>query len=202
MIRINLLPHRQMRRAEKQREFGLMCVLVSVASASVLFTWWSYVSSKIDLQMQRNQRLETQIGYLDKEIAAISGLKDQIQHVMERKQIVEDLQSDRNQAVLVLDELARQLPEGTYLKSIKQQGDLIELRGVADTNARVANLVHNLGQSVLLQNPNLVEIKANDSQASVRQFEFVLKVTLKQADKTGEQGKHAVTPVVTSPIQG
>ena len=179
MIRVNLLPHRQMRRAEKQREFGLMCVLVAVTAASVLFTCWTYIVSKIELQEQRNQRLETQIGYLDKEIAAIAGLKEQIQHVMDRKQIVENLQTDRNQAVMVLNELAAQLPEGTYLKSIKQQGDLIELKGVADTNARVASLVHNLGQSSMLQNPNLVEIKANDNSHGIRQFEFVLKITLK-----------------------
>lgn len=198
MIRINLLPHRQMRRAEKQREFGLMCVLVAVAAASLLFSLWTYVNSKINWQMQRNQRLQTEIAALDKEIAAISGLKTQIQHVLDRKQIVENLQSDRNQAVIVLDELARQLPEGTVLKSIHQQADLIELKGVADTNARVASLVHNLGESPFLQNPNLVEIKANESavnespanrspdhesRSTVRQFEFVIKVSLKSPEK-------------------
>lgn len=197
MIRVNLLPHRQMRRAEKQREFGLMCVLVTVAAASVLFTCWTYVVSKIELQEQRNMRLETQIGYLDKEISAIAGLKVQIQHVMDRKQIVENLQTDRNQAVMVLDELARQLPEGTFLKSIKQQGDLIELKGVADTNARVASLVHNLGLSSMLQNPNLVEIKATDTLHGLRQFEFVLKITLK-LDKPVTSDKSAANPAANA----
>ncbi|HEY0907664.1 MAG TPA: PilN domain-containing protein, partial [Methylophilus sp.] len=129
-----------------------------------------------------NQRLTQEIAQLDKEIADISGLKAQIQHVMERKNIVEGLQSDRNQAVLLLDELARQLPEGIFLTSVRQANAEVELKGVADTNTRVATLVHNLSQSAIVQNPNLVEIKANNSQPERKLFEFVLKVSLKQLE--------------------
>ncbi len=185
MIKINLLPHRQIRRAERQREFGLMAALVAVLMAAILFVSWSYIKSRIEDQQSRNQRLQDEITRLDSEIVAITGLKDQIKRVLERKQIVEGLQSDRNQAVSVLDELARQLPEGVTLKSIKQNGNEIDLRGVADTNARVATLVHNLSASALMQNPNLVEIKANNSQPELKQYEFVLKVSLKQ-DKPEE----------------
>lgn len=185
MIKINLLPHRQIRRAEKQREFGLMAALVAVLMAAILFVSWSYIKSRIEDQQSRNQRLQDEITRLDSEIVAITGLKDQIKRVLERKQIVEGLQSDRNQAVSVLDELARQLPEGVTLKSIKQNGNEIDLRGVADTNARVATLVRNLSASVLMQSPNLVEIKANNSQPELKQYEFVLKVSLKQ-DKPDE----------------
>lgn len=185
MIKINLLPHRQIRRAEKQREFGLMAALVAVLMAAILFVSWSYIKSRIEDQQSRNQRLQDEITRLDSEIVAITGLKDQIKRVLERKQIVEGLQSDRNQAVSVLDELAQQLPEGVTLKSIKQNGNEIDLRGVADTNARVATLVRNLSASVLMQSPNLVEIKANNSQPELKQYEFVLKVSLKQ-DKPDE----------------
>lgn len=185
MIKINLLPHRQIRRAERQREFGLMAVLVAVVMATILFVSWSYIKSRIENQQARNQRLQDEITRLDSEIVAITGLKDQIKRVLERKQIVEGLQSDRNQAVSVLDELARQLPEGVTLKSIKQNGNEIDLRGVADTNARVATLVHNLSASALMQSPNLVEIKANNSLPELKQYEFVLKVSLKQ-DKPDE----------------
>lgn len=195
MIRINLLPHRQIRRAERQREFELMCVLVMVAAASFLFMGWSIITAKVEGQQARNTQLQTQIGYLDKEIAAIGGLKEQIQRVLARKQIVENLQHDRNQAVSVLDELARVLPEGMHLKSIQQQGDDIELSGVADTNARIATLVHSLGQSSLLQNPNLVEIKASDPQPNVHQFEFVLKVALKHEITDVHQAPHGQAPV-------
>lgn len=182
MIKINLLPHRQIRRAERQREFGLLAALVAVGAAAVLFLGWSYIKANIQQQQARNQRLTQEIAQLDKEIADISGLKAQIQHVMERKSIVEGLQSDRNQAVLLLDELARQLPEGIFLTSVRQANAEVELKGVADTNTRVATLVHNLSQSAIVQNPNLVEIKANNSQPERKLFEFVLKVSLKQLE--------------------
>lgn len=195
MIKINLLPHRQIRRAERQREFGLMAVLVAVVMATVLFVSWSYLKARIENQQGRNQRLQDEITRLDSEIVAITGLKEQIKRVLERKQIVEGLQSDRNQAVSVLDELARQLPEGVTLKSIKQSGNEIDLHGVADTNARVATLVHNLSASALMQNPNLVEIKANNSQPEVKHYEFVLKVSLKQ-DKPDEAPVSPATAAV------
>ncbi|MDP8566420.1 PilN domain-containing protein [Methylophilus aquaticus] len=194
MIKINLLPHRQIRRAERQREFGLMAALVAVVMAAILFVSWSYIKSRIEDQQSRNQRLQDEITRLDSEIVAITGLKDQIKRVLERKQIVEGLQSGRNQAVSVLDELARQLPEGVTLKSIKQSGNEIDLRGVADTNARVATLVHNLSSSMVMQSPNLVEIKANNSQPERKQFEFVLKVMLKQ-DKPDEAPASAAAAV-------
>jgi len=180
MIKVNLLPHRQIRRAERQREFGLMAALVGVAAAAILFVSWSYIHSKIQAQQARNQRLQDEMLRLDSEIANIGKLKDQIKHVLERKQIVEGLQSDRNQAVLILDELARQLPEGVTLKSVKQLEDEIELKGMADTNARVATLVHNLAGSSIMHSPNLVEIKAITNAQSVKEYEFILRVTLKR----------------------
>lgn len=180
MIKVNLLPHRQIRRAERQREFGLMASLVAVAAAAILFVSWSYIHNKIQAQQARNQRLQDEMLRLDKEIAVIGTLKEQIKHVLERKQIVEGLQSDRNQAVLILDELARQLPEGAFLKSVKQLGDEIELKGVADTNARIATLVHNLSDSTIMHSPNLVEIKANTNTLGVKEYGFVLRVSLKR----------------------
>lgn len=195
MIKVNLLPHRQIRRAERQREFGLMASLVAVAMAAILFLSWTYINAQIKAQQARNQRLQDEMLLLDKEIAVIGNLKEQIQHVLERKQIVEGLQSDRNQAVQILDELARQLPEGVYLKSIKQLQDEIELKGVADTNARIAGLVHNLSSSALLHSPNLVEIKATTNQQEQKQYEFVLKVSLRQEATTDTP----VKPVSVSP---
>jgi type IV pilus assembly protein PilN len=193
MIKVNLLPHRQIRRAERQREFGLMASLVAIAAAAILFVSWSYVGAQMRSQQERNQRLQDEMVRLDKEIAVIVTLKEQIKHVLERKQIVEGLQSDRNQAVQILDELARLLPEGVSLKSIKQVEDEIELKGVADTNARVASLVHNLSDSAIIHNPNLVEIKASTNQQDLKQYEFVLRIMLKpeQADADQAQQKPA-----------
>ena len=178
MMRINLLPHRQIKRAERQRQFGLMALMAAIAAAAVVFTGWTFLGAKKDSQIERNGRLELAINNLDKEIAAIKDLKDQINNVLERKQIVENLQTNRSQSVVILDELSRQLPEGLYLKSIKQQGNLITLEGVADTNARVATLVRNLSVSNWMESPNLIEIKSILVNG-VKQNDFTLNVSLK-----------------------
>ncbi len=178
MIRINLLPHRQLKRAERQRQFGLMALMSLVAASAVVFTGWTYLGAKKDAQLERNSRLEAAIAKLDKEIADIKNLQEQINALLERKQVVENLQTNRSQAVVVLDELARQLPEGMYFTSIKQTGNTITLQGMADTNARVATLVRNLTVSNWMESPSLVEIKAVTING-VKQNEFTLNVVLK-----------------------
>ena len=190
MMRINLLPHRQIKRAERQREFGLMALMAAGAACAVIFLGWQFLGSQKNTQLERNGRLESAITSLDKEIADIKDLKDQINNVLERKQIVENLQTNRSQAVVILDELTRQLPEGLYLKSIKQTGNLIILEGVADTNARVATLVRNLSVSNWMESPNLVEIKSLTVN-NIKQNEFTLNVSLKaqKAEVAPEKAK-------------
>ncbi|HSI45765.1 MAG TPA: PilN domain-containing protein [Methylophilus sp.] len=192
MIKVNLLPHRQIRRAERQREFGLMATLIAIAAAAIVFVSWSYINAQLRTQQDRNQRLQDEMLRLDKEIAIIGTLKEQIKHVLERKQIVEGLQSDRNQAVQILDELARLLPEGVSLKSIKQIEGEIELKGIADTNSRVASLVHNLSGSAVIHNPNLVEIQASNSAQDLKIYEFVIRVTLIQEQSANSQAEQKI----------
>lgn len=178
MIRINLLPHRQIKRAERQREFNLMVLMAAGAACAVVFLGWQFLGVQKDYQLERNGRLEKAITSLDKKITDIKDLKEQISNVLERKQIVENLQTNRSQSIVILDELTRQLPEGLYLKSIKQTGNLITLEGFADTNARVATLVRNLSVSNWMEFPNLVEIKSNTVN-NIKQNEFMLNVSLK-----------------------
>ena len=186
-MRINLLPHRQIKRAAKQREFGLMALMAAGAACAVVFLGWQFLSAKNNTQLERNSRLEKANADLDKQIADIKDLKDQINNVLERKHVVENLQTNRSQAVVILDELTRQLPEGIYLKSIKQTGNLITIDGVADTNARVATLVRNLSVSNWMESPNLVVINAATVN-NIKQNEFVVTVTLK-TQKTEEVPK-------------
>ncbi|GAB7564333.1 PilN domain-containing protein [Methylobacillus methanolivorans] len=178
MVRINLLPHRQIRRAERQREFNLMLAFAGAAGVAIVFLGSTILSSKLDEQVNRNTRLEAASANLDKQIAEIKELKTQIRNVLDRKQIVENLQVNRSQSVMMLDEISRQLPEGMYLKALKQQGHLVTLEGVADTNARVATLVRNLSGSEWLQSPNLVEIKSTTVNG-LRQNNFTVNVQLK-----------------------
>ncbi len=178
MARINLLPHRQIKRAERQRQFNLLLIATVVAGGAIVFMGQTFISTKIDAQAERNHRLDEANARLDKEIAAIQELKGQIQDVLARKQVVENLQSNRSQAVVVLDEISRQLPEGVYLKSIKQQDNSINLEGIADTNARVATLVRNLSTSQWMASPNLIEIKSTQIN-NLKYNDFTMSVSLK-----------------------
>ena len=187
MMRINLLPHRQIKRAAKQREFGLMALMAAGAACAVVFLGWQFLSTQNNTQLERNSRLEKANTDLDKQIADIKDLKDQINNVLERKRVVENLQTNRSQAVVILDELTRQLPEGVHLKSIKQVGNLITIDGVADTNARVATLVRNLSVSNWMESPNLVVINAATVN-NIKQNDFTVTVSLK-APKTEEVAK-------------
>jgi len=178
MIRVNLLPHRQLKREARQREFGLMAGVAAIGAAVIVFMGLTYIESQVNAQAERNARLDAAIVVLDKEIADIKDLKDQISIMLDRKQVVENLQTDRSQSVIILDELSRQLPEGMYFKSIKQQGRVITLEGVADTNARIATLVRNLSSSNWLESPNLIEIKA-ESVNGLKQNAFTMNVSIK-----------------------
>jgi type IV pilus assembly protein PilN len=183
MARINLLPHRQIKRAEHQRQFSLMLIATVIAGGAIVFTGQTFISAKIDTQTDRNHRLDDAITKLDKEIAQIQELKGQIKDVLARKQAVENLQGNRSQAVVVLDEISRQLPEGMYLRSIRQQDNLINLQGIADTNARVATLVRNLSTSQWMTSPNLIEIKATKVN-NLKYNDFTMTVNLKARQPT------------------
>lgn len=174
MIRINLLPHRQIKRAERQRQFNLLLVATFVAGAAIVFMGQTYISTQISYQDSRNKRLEDATAKLDKEIAEIKQLKELIHNTLERKQVVENLQNDRGRTVSLLDEIARLLPEGIYLKSITKKGGDVSIEGIADTSARVATLVRNISGSQWLESPVLVEIKAVSGASKAKQNAFIL----------------------------
>lgn len=192
MIRVNLLPHRQLRREARQREFNLMAGFSAIAAVVIVFMGLTFINTQADAQLARNGRLDAAIVKLDKEISDIKDLKDQISIMLERKQVVENLQTNRSQAVVVLDELSRQLPEGMYLKSIKQKDSVIVIEGVADTNARVATLVRNLSASSWMESPSLVEIKSIMVN-NLKQNAFILNVNVKKPkaeNADGDASKH------------
>lgn len=183
MIRVNLLPHRQLKREARQRQFGLMAAFTAAVAVALIFMAYTIISAKIESQLERNTRLTEAIAKLDKEIADIKELKNQISVMLERKQVVENLQTNRSQAVIILDEVSRQLPDGMFLRSIKQVGDVITIEGVADTNARVATLVRNFDRSTRLESPSLVEIKSvitNNQKQNI--FTMTVKLKAPQAD--------------------
>lgn len=186
MIRINLLPHREIKRAQRQRQFLLLAGASVAAAIIVVVLVHSVISGLVERQSARNRYLEGEIAKLDKDIEEIKRLKEQTQALLARKQVVEALQINRTQAVQLLDQLARQLPEGIYLKAIKQTGAKVTITGYAQSNARVSTLMRNLEASPWLESPNLVEIKAI-AQGTTRSSEFTLIVDLTRAQPDLEQ---------------
>jgi type IV pilus assembly protein PilN len=185
IIRVNLLPHREVKREARQRQFNLMALLTVSGALALVVLNYSFINSRIDAQLSRNARLEAGIVQLDQQIGDIKNLQEKIGVMLARKQVVENLQINRSQSVVVLDELSRQLPEGMYFKSIKQQGPLLSLEGVADTNARVASLVRNLTASLWLENPQLIEIKSVLVNG-IKQNEFLLTVQIRTSNSEQE----------------
>jgi type IV pilus assembly protein PilN len=187
-VRINLLPHREEKRQARQRQFVSFAVLLAILALAVVGLVHMIFSAKIEDQTARNKLLKTEIAKLDDQIKEIDKLRDQIQQVLARKQVVESLQANRSEAVHLLDQVVRQLPDGIFLKSIKQTGSRIQMVGYAQSNARVSTLMRNVESSPWISNPELVEIKlvqapgtrAGDRNAQLVN-EFVLNFRIKPA---------------------
>ncbi len=188
-MRINLLPWREARRAAQRKHIAALAGMVAVLGIAIVILVHGLLATKIAFQNDRNDFLKKENARLDTEIAEIKKLKDEIAALLARKQVIERLQSDRAQAVYLLEQLVRQVPDGVYLKSIKQQGLKVNFTGYAQSNARVSTLMRNLGSSPYLQNPDLVEIKAT-MVSNKRVSEFNMNVSLKQL-QTEDAGKAA-----------
>ncbi|MEK7779419.1 MAG: PilN domain-containing protein [Pseudomonadota bacterium] len=181
MIRINLLPHREIKRKARQQQIAILAGVACFLGVLVVWGVSSINSDNNDYQKRRNQFLIDQTAILDKQIFEIKDIKARMQELLARKQIVETLQNSRSDAVYLLDQVARLLPDGVYLRSIKQVGNDISLVGHAQSNAWISTLMRNLESSPHLESALLVEIKAI-SVNGIRQNEFNMKVKYKQTD--------------------
>ena len=176
-IRIYLLPHREARRKAQQKQFFIALGVVIGVGAAVAYGVYYHLGNQFDEQVARNKYLTDEIAKVDKDIAEINRLKDQTASLLARKQVVETLQSNRSETVHLLDQLVRQLPDGMYLRSVRQQGAKVAINGVTQSQARVSTLMRNLESSQKLNNPALVEIKAL-SQGVTRANEFTMNVNI------------------------
>ncbi len=177
--KINLLPHREERRKRARTHFAVMGGMTAALGATIVAAGWFVYQQRISAQDDRNKFMLAEIAKLDKEIDEIKDVKDKISALLARKQVIETLQTDRVQTVYLLDELVRQMPEGVFLKSVKQRGSGVELVGYAQSNARVSTLMRNIESSPWLTAPNLVEIKAVNL-GKMRISEFNLRLGLKR----------------------
>ena len=189
MILINLLPHREEKRLQRKRSFfvGLAaCVLGGVAIVGI---WFSVLQQTTSVQESRNSFLKAEIARLDSQIKDIATLNSEIEALKARQRAVENLQTDRNVSVHLLNELVRQTPEGVYLTNIRQTGQVVAVSGTAQTNERVSEFLRNtLYNSLWLEKPELIEIKASAVSAANREqrrlFEFSMRVSLKRPQNT------------------
>ena len=177
MIRINLLPHRETRRKQQKQQFFIALGAVVIAGAVLAYSVYFHLGGQFDEEVARNKFLTEEIKKVDKEIADINRLKEATASLLARKQVVETLQSNRSETVHLLDQLVRQLPDGMYLRSVRQQGAMVVIHGVTQSQARVSTLMRNLESSQKLGSPALVEIKALQ-QGTTRANEFTLNVTI------------------------
>ena len=184
MIRINLLPHREQKRLARQRQFVSMSVGLAILAVGVIGLVHIVLAAQIENQDSRNKLLKDEIAKLDEQIKEIDKLREQTQALLSRKQVVETLQTNRTEAVHLLDQMVRQLPDGVYLRALKQSGAKVTAIGYAQSNARVSTLMRNIEASPWLTQPELVEIKsvplpgARDKETRVN--EFILTFQLKR----------------------
>ena len=161
MILINLLPHREAARKRKREAFFASLGLSAVAGGVIAVGIFLWYAAQISSQQAKNAVLAQEIKVLEGQIKEISTLQQEIASLRARQQAVEDLQADRNMPVHLLNELVRQLPDGVYVTSVKQENQVVTIAGMAQSNERVSELLRNLaGNSPYLTRPELVEIVA------------------------------------------
>lgn len=199
MIRINLLPHRELRRKARQQQFAMLAGFTAVLGLLIVWGVHEFILEKIDYQNGRNQYLKNEITVLDRQIAEIKSIRGKIQEMLARKGIVESLQGNRVKVVHMLDEVARRVPEGVYLKSFKQTNEHLRLAGFAQSNAWVSTLMRNLDASPWMESPLLIEIKAA-TENGIRLNEFDLNVRLTSSPEQGDPVTEEEVPKITAGV--
>ncbi|SDY05657.1 type IV pilus assembly protein PilN [Collimonas sp. OK242] len=211
MIKINLLPHREAKRKQRKNAYFAMLALSAVIGLVTVLVVGAFIASSIANQAERNRFITAENKRLDGEIKEVATLKQEIEALKARQQAVEDLQSDRNQPVYLMDELVKQVPEGVYLNSFKQEGQRVALNGYAQSNERVSELLRNLGNnSAWLEHPDLIEIRSANigtGRDSKHVFSFTVNVGIKRpsdkdAKDTAATPKTAAAGAATSAAGG
>ena len=181
MIRVNLLPHRAEKRKARQVQFIILSALSLVLGAVIVGFVYVAIDTQISYQERRNTYLKQEIAVLDKQIEEIRKLREQTQALLSRKTVVENLQSTRSDVVHLLDQMLRILPDGVYLKTLKQNGNQINVDGYAQSSARVSTLMRSIEDSPWLDTPTLIQVQAT-TVGGKRLSEFQLNFNLtKQA---------------------
>jgi type IV pilus assembly protein PilN len=203
VILINLLPHREAARKLRREMFYAALGASAFAGALIAGGVYLWFASQISDQQSRNQMLLSETKKLEAQIKDIATLQEEIAALRARQQAVEDLQADRNIPVHLVNELVRQLPDGVYLTSMRQQGDVVGLTGVAQSNERVSELLRNLSSgSPWITRPELIEIVATNITLSPRDqrrvSSFSMRVKLNKASEAQKAASAAAAAASAS----
>ncbi len=185
MPRINLLPWREQRREEQQRQFLLLLGLVTLLALGLLFLADVVLGQAIDRQEARNAFIRREVTALDQRIHEINELKSRRQQLLDRMKTIQSLQGNRPVISHVFDQLVRTLPEGVYFTSLKMSGNQLAVSGLAESNNRVSSLMRHMDASDWLEAPNLTEVKAAAEGGS----QFQLGVTQTRPVTTPASGE-------------
>ena len=206
MILINLLPHREAARKQKREFFFVMLGIAALLGGLICGGVYSWYQTQISSQKDKNTLLKKEITKLEGQIKDIAGLQQEIAALRARQGAVEELQGNRNLPVYLLTELVKQLPDGVYINSMKQDNQTVLITGVAQSNERVSELLRNLGNnSATLYRPELVEITAASISLSARDqrrvSNFSMRVSLKRASDQAKSPASAAPGVAVKPPQ-
>lgn len=188
MSHINLLPWREQRRKEQQKEFGVLVGLSAVFAAVLVFFAFITVNGQIEHQQARNTYLQNEIRILDRQIAEIRELESTRQALVDRMRVIDELQRSRPIAVRLFDEMVNNLPEGTYLTLIEQRDANLTIRGRAESNARISAMMRNLEASEWFGEPGLEVIETLE-EAGRRTRDFTLRVSQTDPSATEDEGE-------------
>jgi len=205
VILINLLPHREERRKRRKAAYFIGLGVSAAVGLAVVGIWFLVLQQLTSSQRDRNAYLGGEIKKLEVQIKDIATLRAEIESLKARQKAVEDLQIDRNVPVHVLNELVKQTPEGVYFTSVKQDGQTLNVNGVAQTNERVSEFLRNTANnSEWLVKPELVEIKASTTSAGrdqKRLFDFGVRLTVKPPqDKATADAIPAAKPASSAAV--
>lgn len=182
MTRINLLPWREEQRQEQKKQFVVMAVAICILAAAIVGLIHFQMQSKIDYQQSRNNFLTKAIADVDEEIKEIQELRKVRRSLIERMEVIQDLQGSRPSIVHLFTEIVSTVPNGVYLESLGQTGGNLLINGEAESNARVSTYMRNLQASAWLKDPNLTVIEIEDKTVTrVSTFTLTVKQTAPNA---------------------
>lgn len=183
MTKINLLPWREERRQELKRQFLMILGGVIILGAGSIYGVDMGVNAEIEYQNSRNQFVQNETKKLEEKIKKISELKKKRASLVERMNVIQDLQGNRPVVVKIFDEVVRTLPDGVYYRSLKNSGDVLSFIGLAESNNRVSNLMRNLDASELFTAPNLSKVKSASKGESNNEFDLTVKRSKPEAEQ-------------------